>query len=173
MKNFNTHITPGLFFTCEGQSGALTSLDPRNFFPSSPKERALFEAQYASQELYQIYIRIIVSTKGFNEQVENEVRKYNQSERGLTQPVFLIPLADYIPEHQVPKDLLGRTCEPTPSHHSSTNWSLDNFTIPARLTTPTPIATSANTTPQRQVESRFFLFRNKKQKFNPTDDQTM
>jgi len=96
VKNLNKHIHPAKFYgkMKNGvRTGALSSLDPRTFFPSQRAQKYFFQ-QYKERPLYKIYVRIIVSAKGFNDTVLHAVKKYNQSPHGLFQPIILFTASE-------------------------------------------------------------------------------
>eukprot|EP00026_Physarum_polycephalum_P001487 Phypoly_transcript_01489.p1 GENE.Phypoly_transcript_01489~~Phypoly_transcript_01489.p1 ORF type:complete len:1016 (+),score=104.32 Phypoly_transcript_01489:193-3240(+) len=87
VRNLKDHITPYNFWNAKNK-GALQTLDPRTFFPSNVDAAQKFFAEYDSKELFVIYIRIVVSSKGFNDKVVNDVKKYNKK-WGKFQPIVL------------------------------------------------------------------------------------
>lgn len=81
----------------------------------------------------------MVSTLGFNDGVVDAIKRYNSNARGLTQPIILVNLQDYI-EAQVPSNLLGRGDVSPASGASHPKWnSEDVFTIPEKVNL-TPLA---------------------------------
>jgi len=127
-RNLANHITPSLFF---GGSGALSTLDPRTFFPSDDSTQTKFIARYNADNLYAVYIRIIFSTFGFNEEVLGAVKKYNQSKAGLTQPIILICAHDH--PQQIPGRLLTGNAVASGSAPSTPPWKdVSEFAIPTR-----------------------------------------